>query len=148
MRTPEKYLLSLLTGFLFLASVPVHAQFVTIARKIKSMHSTHADVATVLVDAKTYRVYKAVVDTLTRNKKFGISKIDNAQRQVEFTRGKSDVTLKVDSLSDGFSQITVSATHVDDAEKQSTDYAVDAILSVCRKAGIQCTVDKPKTDPE
>jgi hypothetical protein len=63
---------------------------------------------------------------------------------VEFTRGKADVTLKVDSLADGLSQITVSAAHVDDAEKQSTDYAVEAILGVCTKAGIKCTLDKPK----
>jgi hypothetical protein len=139
------YLRFLLIGFIFLASVPVHSQFVTIARKIKSMHSTKADVATVLIDAKTYRVYKAVTDTLTRNKKFVVTRIDNAQRQVEFTRGKADVTLKVDSLADGLSQITVSAAHVDDAEKQTTDYAVEAILGVCNKIGIKCTLDKPKS---
>jgi hypothetical protein len=145
MKTSEKYRVLLLMGMVLLAATPAHAQFVTLARKIKSMHSTKADVATVLIDARPYRVYKAVTDTLTHNKKFVISNIDNAQRQVEFTRGKADVTLKVDSLADGLSQITVSAAHVDDAEKQTTDYAVEAILAVCSKIGIKCTVDKPKS---
>ena len=83
-------------GFGFLIAIPVHAQFVTIARKIKSMRTSQADVASVILEAKTFRVYKAV-----------------------------------------------SAVHSANAPKQPTDMAVEAIVTVCHKAGIKCTLDKP-----
>ena len=126
----------------FLFSATVSAQFITIARKIKSMHAGPTDVATVIVDAKTFKVYKAVTDTLTTNPKFKISQRDNTKRFVEFMNGPYKVSMQVDSLANDLSQITVSSAHADDATKQTTDMAVDVILAVCQKLGIKCTLDK------
>jgi hypothetical protein len=143
MKTCKQYSLFLMTGFIFLASLPVHAQFVTLARKIKSMHTSQTDVATVMIDAKTFRVYQAVIDTLTSNPKFEVTSRDNAKRLVEFTRGTYKITMQVDSLANELCQITVSAAHSANAQKQATDIAVDAIMGVGQKVGIKCTLDRP-----
>ena len=135
--------------FLFLAaglmiisvSVPAEAQFVTIARKIKTMRTGQADIATVILDARTFRVYQAVIDTLKSNPKFLINSMNNAEKSVEFSIKTYTVTMKVDSLATGLTQITVSAAPPGETEKQATSMAVEAIMGVCRKAGITCTVD-------
>jgi len=142
MNKGKKYSLLFMIGFVFLLSVPVHAQFITIARKIKSMHSSDADVATVLLDAKTCHVYQTIIDTLTASQKFKIISRDNAKRYVEFSSQKVKVSMQVDSLEKGLTQITVASGHSDKSEKQSADLAVDAIVRVCHMVGIKCTVDK------
>ena len=136
------YCLFLMIGFAFLVSTSVNAQFITIARKVKSMRTGQTDVATVIIDAKTFRVYQAVIDTLTSDPKFKISNRDNAKRLVEFTSGTYKVSMQVDSLAIGLSQITVAANHSDNSPKQPKDIAVDAIFRVCSKVGVKCTLDK------
>jgi hypothetical protein len=142
MKTYKLQSIFLLIGFVFLVSVPVHGQFITIARKVKSMLTSQTDVATVLIDARTFKVYKAVIDTVTSDPAFTITKRDNAKRFVEFTHENYTVSMQVDSLAVGLSQITVSAAHSDNTQKQVTDVAVDAIFRVCKKVGIKCTIDK------
>lgn len=132
----------LMIGFGFLIAIPVHAQFVTIARKIKSMRTSQADVASVILEAKTFRVYKAVIDTLAIDPKVKITTRNDAKRFVEFNNATASISLQVDSLEAGLSQITVSAVHSANAPKQPTDMAVEAIVTVCHKAGIKCTLDK------
>lgn len=134
--------LFLMIGFAFLVSTSVNAQFITIARKVKSMRTGQTDVATVIIDAKTFRVYQAVIDSLTSDPKFKISNRDNAKRLVEFTSGTYKVSMQVDSLAIGLSQITVAANHSDNSPKQPKDIAVDAIFRVCSKVGVKCTLDK------
>jgi hypothetical protein len=129
-------------GFLLVFSVPVSAQWATIARKVKSMRTGKTDVATVLVDARTYRVYGAVTDSLASDPKFKILSRDNTKRLVKFTNGTFTVSMQVDSIAVGLSQITVAADHSDDLEKQATDVAVEAVFRVCQKVGIRCTLDK------
>ena len=142
MATRNPYSLLLMIGFAFLLSSPIHAQFITIARKIKSMRTSQTDVATVIIDAKTYLVYKAVVDTLTSDPKFKITSRDNVKRFVEFTNGTNKVSIQIDSLTTGLSQVTVAANHSDASPKQPADLAVDAILRVCNAVGVKCTLDK------
>jgi len=134
--------LFLLVGFAVLVSAPAQSQWATIVRKIKSMRTSQADVATVIIDARTFRVYQAVIDTLSSNPKFKIISRDNTKRVVEFAKGTYNVSMQIDSLANGLSQITVSAAHSDDTQKQATDLAVDAIFSVCNKVGVKCTIDK------
>ncbi|HTX89535.1 MAG TPA: hypothetical protein VMC08_11135 [Bacteroidales bacterium] len=129
---------------LMLGGGSADAQFVALARKIKSMHSSDVDVATVMLDANPSKVYKAVLDTLGTDPKCKITSRDPIKRMVEFYHGQQKVSMQVDSLATGFSQITVASAHVEDAPRQATDLATETILKVCRKAGIPCTVEPPK----
>lgn len=125
-----------------LLSSSVSAQFVTLARKIKSKRTTQSDFATVIIDAKTFRVYQAVIDTLTSNAKFKINQRNNAERLVEFTNGVNTVSMKIDSLAIDQCQITATAPHAETSQKPATNLAVNAIIAVCQKLGIKCTVDE------
>ncbi|MEI7724972.1 MAG: hypothetical protein WCK09_07690 [Bacteroidota bacterium] len=142
MTARERLSTFLIIGFIFLMSIPIQAQFVTIARKIKSMRTPETDIATVIIDAKTYRVYRAVIDTLTSNPKFTINSMDDAKRFVEFTTGPNKVSMQIDSLAIDLSQITVASKHSENSAKQSSSIAVEAVLRVCDKLGVKCTLDK------
>ncbi len=107
------------------------------------MRTSEADVATVILEARTFRVYQAIMDTLTTNKKFEISSSDNAKRFVEFTIRNYKVSMQVDSLESGLTQITVVSVQSDKSQKQTTDIAVEAIIKASQMAGIKCTADKP-----
>ncbi len=121
---------------------PVNAQFVTLARKIKSKHTVQSDVATMIIDAKPYQVYQAVIDTLTSNSRFIINQINDAKRSVEFSTGTSTVSMKIDSLAVGEAQITATAPYAENAKKTASDMAVKAIIAVCQKLGVKYTVEK------
>jgi hypothetical protein len=129
---------------IILSALSADAQFVTLARKIKSMHSSQADVATVMLDAKPANVYKAVIDTLRSDPKFRITNQDTQKRMVEFSKGNQKVSMQIDSLAANLTQITVAAPHTEDAPKQTTDAATEAILKVCEKIGIKCSVEPAK----
>ena len=137
-----KHSLIFLIGLVFLASLPVHAQWVTLTRKIKAMHTSQTDVATVIIEAKAFRVYQAVIDTLMSDPKFVITNKDKEKRLVEFTKETNKVSIQIDSLANGLSQVTVAANHSDKAPVQATDNAVEAVIKVCNKVGIKCTLDK------
>ena len=143
MKTSSLIFAMLLAGLIISASGPVHGQFVTLARKIKSMHAGGADVAHVILEAKPFLVYRTIMDTLTTNKQFEISSSDNAKRFVEFTKQKNKISMQVDSLASGLTQITVVSAHSDKETKQPTDLAVEAIFRICKLLGISCTLDKP-----
>lgn len=142
MKKPSLIFLLLLTWVLISVSVSIQAQFVTIARKIKTMRTGQSDIATVLIDARPFLVYQSVMDTLKSNPKFNIIRKEPSGNSVEFSVKTYTITMKVDSLAANLSQITVSAAPPGDSEKQATSMAVEAIMGVCHKAGIKCTIDQ------
>ncbi len=133
----------MLVGIMIIVSQPLPAQFLTIARKIKSMKSDGKDVATVIIDAGAFKVFKAVIDTITSDPKCKILQRDNAKKLVEFTHDSFSLSLQVDSLAAGLSQITVLAQHSENSQQKATDVAANVILSICHKMGINCTLKEP-----
>lgn len=142
MKMSKLYTPFLLIGLIVLISSPVDAQWVTIARKVKTMVTGNSNIATVIIDAGTSNVYRAMIDTLTSNPKFKITQRDNAKRQVQFTKDIYNVSMQVDSLAIGLSQIMVVAESSGIPKQNKTDVAVNAILSVCDKIGIKCELEK------
>jgi hypothetical protein len=145
MKSNRFLILSIVAGMLFLFSGTANAQFIALARKIKSMNTAESDVATVLLDAKTFKVYTAIVDTLSSEKKFKISNRDDKKRFVEFTARNNKFSMQVDSIADGLTQITVVAPVSEDKETRNSQAAVEAIQRISAMAGVKCTVEKPKS---
>lgn len=54
----------LLISVFMVALAPADAQFVTIARKVKSMRTGNTNIAHVIIDAGTTNVYKTIIDSL------------------------------------------------------------------------------------
>jgi hypothetical protein len=142
MKNLKKYSMLIMIGLVFLGSIPVQAQFVALARKIKSMQTPETDIATVLLDAKPFMVYRAVIDTLTKNHKYQVISRDNAKRNVEFSIQAYKVSMQVDSLAAALTQITVASKHSGNSGKTTTDTAVEALIRICSMAGIKCSIDK------
>lgn len=142
MMKSKNLLISLLLGAALLAvAVPVNAQFITIARKIKSMNTPSADIAYVIIDAGAAKVYQAVIDTLTTDPKFSVIKEDKSRNYVEFSRKEQKIAIQVDSLATGLSHLTVTAPVTGKEAQKPTDPAIDAIFKICEKAGVKCTID-------
>jgi hypothetical protein len=127
---------------IILLTMSVQGQFVAIARKIKKMATPTTDVSTVIIDKATYKLYRAVTDTLTSSPGITITKRDNQKRYVEFAMKQFTVAMQIDSLSAGLSQITVASAHQENGSVQPTDATVNAIITVCKKAGVKCTLEK------
>ena len=143
MKTTKFLLAGFVTCMMVAFTLPGQAQWVTLARKIRGMHTSQTDVATVILDARTYKVYQAVIDTLSSGKEIKILKREPDTRFVEYSNAMTTISMKVDSLNNGLTQITVAAPHAEDQPKKATDHAVQAIILVCQKMGIQCDIEQP-----
>lgn len=141
MKTFKLISILVFAGLIFTLAVPADAQFITIARKIKSMNSPSADIAYVIIDAPAARVYQAVIDTLTADPKFSVIQQDKSRNYVEFSRKDQKIAIQVDSLDTGISHLTVTAPKTGGETQKPADMAVDAILRISEKAGVKCTVD-------
>lgn len=137
----RSFSLILIAGFLLLNCLPVQSQFVTLARKIKSKISGTSVESSVVLDAYTRNVYQAVVDTVSSSAKIRIIKRDDSNRRIEFTDGTATMTMKVDSLDKKSSRISVTSPVKDETSLKAEQLTVKAIMAVCNKLGIQCTVD-------
>ncbi len=135
----KRILIPLLASLMICLTLSSQAQFITIARKIKSMNSGDKDVATVILDAGAAKVYKAVTDTLGSDPQSRILKKDDLKRQVEFSHDPYTMSIKVDSLDNGVSQITVLSEHQGKTNEKTAGKAATVILAVCKKAGLHCT---------
>lgn len=128
----------LLLGFMLSVPQILPAQFITIARKIKSMKTDNKNVATVIIEAKASAVYRAMLDTLSSDKRFKIIRSDSLKRYVEFAKETNTFSMQADSLDNRQCQIMVLAVKSgENTSKNPTDPAVGAILAVCRKLGIE-----------
>jgi len=143
MKAVKVFSILALAGFLVMALLPASSQFVTLARKIKTRMSGNTEVSTVVLDARTYKVYHALVDTVSTAPKIRITSRDDKKRSVEFTSGSNTVSMKVDSLAEKLCKITVTATDSGQSSSSSVvGVTVKEINAVCKKLGIQCTVEE------
>lgn len=142
MKISKSITLLLVTLLIVLISATADAQWVTIARKVKSMRTGTTDIAHVIIDAGTANVYRAVIDTLTSNPKVDITLRDDKKRQVQFNNELYIVGIQVDSLGAKLSQITVAAVSEGIVPQSKTDMAVKTIFGVCSKAGIKCELEE------
>jgi len=141
MRTLKSSAALIFSCLLFFSSLPASSQFITIIRKVKSSHSGKSEVSTVVLDAHTGKVYRAMVDTVSTTADAKIIQKNDSKRFVEFTRGTNDFSLQVDSLDVKLCRITVTAKDQGEASSEVRASAVKVILAVCAKLGIPCTVE-------
>jgi hypothetical protein len=123
-------------------NLPAQSQFVALARKIKSKSSEGSQISSVVLDAKPGRVYKAMIDTLDASPRFKVMSRDDTKRIVMAASGSSNLNFKVDSLDVVYSKISVAARDEEQDPQQVQQKAVNAILAICHKLGIKCSVEK------
>jgi hypothetical protein len=131
----------LMFGFILTLAFSSQAQWVTLARKVKSKCTGGTDVATVIIEAGATKVYRAVIDTLTTDPKFGVISRDDGKKYIEFSKEPYLLAIRVDSLANNLAQIIVASNVTGPPPKKPIDMAVDAIFQVCNKAGVKCTLE-------
>lgn len=132
----------MVTCFLLLTCFPASSQFVTLARKIKSKHTATAVESSVVLDAHSYKVYQAVIDTVIASRKLKVIQRDDSKRMIEFSNGENTLTLKVDSLDKKVSCISVTCPGKDKADTGPEQLTIKAIMAVCTKLGINYTTEE------
>ncbi len=128
-------------ALLLLMPALAKAQWVTIARKsmgaIHNIQNEHADVATVILDAPADKVYAAAIRTMNEKEGVTIKSQDATGRMIDFSQGRAASSMKVSSLDDKVSMLTVTAPG---GLRRSGDASavVDAVLRVCRQMNVSC----------
>lgn len=133
---------------LLLISIAAEAQWVMIGRKsmgvVQNMRSEHADVATVLLEAPADGVYSAALRTLNNKNKVKVRNADNAAKTIDFSRKDLEVKMKVSSVNDQLSMITVTSPGTL-LRSGNASAVVDAILKVCKELKVECHEDKDRS---
>ena len=138
-----------------LASTVAEAQWVLLARRVigrvETMSQTTKDgtaafdTAAVIVDVPVDKVYATMKSSLERaqaTQGITISREDDVQRFVAFSKGEQSVVIRVAMLGDNLTQLTVSSARpvagMVDNEAPPTTVIVDKILAVCKEMNVQC----------
>ncbi len=122
-----------------------NAQWAFVARKsmgaIHSIQAEHTDVATVLLEAAPDRVYAAAVRTLNGKQGVRITRQDDATRQIDFTANGSPTTMKVSTVEEKVSMLTVTSPG---SMRRTGDASpvVEGVLRVCNQMKVSCSLSK------
>lgn len=133
------------------------AQWVLLARRVigrvQTMSQTTPDgkstfdTATVIVDVPADKVYATMKSSLERaqaSEGITVTREDDAQRSVSFSRGDHSVAIQVAMLGDNLTQLLVSSARPTAAaqpgltEVPPTAIIVDRILAVCKQMNVEC----------
>ncbi len=138
----------LLTAILvFLSASIAHAQWVFVARKALKVINTVAgemhspgqgegvDAATVLLEADADKVYAVAVTLLRENSEVRVLSQDTPRRAIAFAKGAQSASMKISPLGDHLAQILVAGPA---GQPGGTSFAVEGILRVCRRMGVEC----------
>jgi hypothetical protein len=137
----------LAASLLTLCARAADAQWVFLARKVigrvESMQQTPKpgtptyDVASVVLDAPSTKVYQTVVSTVKSHPENRITQRDDRSLNLEVSRGPFTVGIHVVALQDKVSQLIIAAV-VPPGQQSPTSYAVQHILQVCAQMKVTC----------
>lgn len=126
-----------------------YAQWVFLARRAlgriehlattSQQGQTH-EMAAVLLDADANKVYSTAVTMIREKQDVRIDNEDDASRTIAFSDGQRLVSMKVASLGENVSQIMISSTGASPGEPSGASVVVDAILRVCKKMNVECSL--------
>lgn len=126
---------------ILLISATAEAQWVFVARKamgrIKQMQSEHADVASVIIEAKADNVYKKALATVASNPKLKMLGKSDDNMTLGFAAGEQKVKMQVSELGDNASQILISASPAPGGGSTSS-LVVEKIMEVCKAVNVEC----------
>ncbi len=135
---------------LFLLSPILNAQWVAVARaaskRIQHMRQTDTngsgfEVATVLLEAKAQNVYATAIAEIKAHPDITITKTDDANLKIEFTRGTQAASLMVTDLGPKASQLVVAAL-VTPNQAGGAGEVVNGVMKVCDRMKVKCEVQK------
>ena len=139
---------TMFAGLLLLGIISVEAQWVMVARaasnRIQRMTQKSGgggyDVATVILEAASARVYDRAVKTLKDHPEITITKDDGKKGKIQFRKGQQVAGLQITSLGDKLTQLVIASSTADATQPSATPLVVEAVLRVCKEMKVECTV--------
>jgi len=152
MRTWIRATVMAITLTLLLGS-SAHAQWVFLARKVLGRVESLAapaqgkgeqeatggyEFGSVILEAPADKVYQTAIKMLAENPDVTVTRKDDGDRSIEFTRGDLAISMKISSLGEKLAQIMV-ASPPSPKKPGGTSTAVERILAVCKSMGVECS---------
>lgn len=98
------------------------------------------EVATVQLKANADRVYQQALEMIRGNPDIQLVKQDDADHLIELTDGKLAASLKVTSLSEHMTQLTI-VSESSGRKKESTELVLNGVKNICEKMNVSYTVN-------
>jgi hypothetical protein len=139
---------ALAASFLVAGAPMLQPQWVKVARaasnRIQHMSQKSSgggyDVATVILEAPSTRVYDRAITSLHARSDITIIKNDSKKGKIQFEKGQQVVGLQITALSDKLTQLVVASNVSDTSHTSGTSLVVDAIVHICEEVNVQCSV--------
>ncbi len=139
---------SLIAVLLLIGPSRLPAQWVTVARAAKNHVQRLSqrsggkgyDVATVILEANSTKVYDKALNTMKANPGITITKSDSKLGVIEFRNAQQIAGLQIASLGDKLTQLVIASSVSETDQPGGTPPVVDAVLRVCKEVGVECSV--------
>ncbi len=133
---------------LLLAAMTAEAQWVmagrAVANRVRQMTQKSDkggyDVATVILEAASARVYETAVKVLKNHPEITITKQDDQKGKLEFRKGDMVAGLQITPLGEKLSQLLIASSTTEAKQASATPLVVENVLRVCREMKVECTV--------
>jgi hypothetical protein len=138
----------LVLGLLMLAQ-GAQAQWVMVARtasrRIQQMTQKPAteqgfDVATVMIEAPSDKVYQTALAMLQKHEDIKINHSDATNQKIEFSKGEQHGTFQATSLAPKVTQFMIGVS-LPPGMPSNTYQVVDGVMKVCAEMNVQCTAE-------
>ena len=138
----------LVVGLLMLVQV-AQAQWVLVARsaskRIQQITQKPAtgqgfDVATVMIEAPSAKVYETALAMLQEHADIQINHTDAKKQKIEFSRGEQHGTFQATSMAPKVTQFMIGVS-LPPGMPSNTYQVVDGVMKVCAEMKVQCTAE-------
>lgn len=99
------------------------------------------DVASVLIEARSEKVYDTAVKILKEKQNLKITYNDDKARSVEFTDGKIIVGMKAIPMGETVTHLLISSSGPSQGSG-TTSVVLDAVFRVCKETGVACVLSE------
>ena len=145
---PIRIFVSLL---LLLIGVPIaEAQWVMVAhaasRRIREMQQRNEqgngfDVATVILEAPSDKVYETAISELRKHPDVTIDKTEADSHTIQFSKGERTGSMMANSLGPKATELVIAA-NVSAGQPKSAWQVADGVITVCQQMHVECTRQK------
>jgi len=98
------------------------------------------DLATVVIEGKTDKVYSTAVKAIESTSKYHITRQDSAERIIDFTDGTHSAGIKISQVNDNIVHLLI--VSVVSGQDSTTSLVLSGVMRVCKDMGANCSIAK------
>jgi hypothetical protein len=98
------------------------------------------EVATVMIEAPSDRVYATALAMLQKHADIEINNTDAKNQKIDFSKGEQHGTFQATSMAPNVTQLMIGVS-IPQGMPSNTYQVVDGVMRVCTEMKVQCTVE-------